>query len=282
MNEVLLSALVVLVEITATLMICGAAAVVLQLRTRRRERKALEALTTKVRASRGERVNRARRILKAKLRLEDDKSEEIANTVINTENALYKAILTLYARRDNDALVALDGPVQRLIDAYYGLIESSGSAPGDAGGRADADAQRLAKLQTKNTMLEDEIKRLKREMKVTVNEYASSFGGGREGAERVLEGGLLTGNELGFGANLEMDEPQTSGEPVPVEKPLEKVEAPPKPAAPTIPPFPAIEAKEHETPEEEHEIASLLASLNIDSFDLGPEEDDRGSDDDAA
>ena len=69
---------------------------------------------------------------------------------------------------------------------------------------------------------------------------------------------------------------------MPVEKPVEKVEAPPKPAAPTIPPFPAIEAKEHETPEEEHEIASLLASLNIDSFDLGPEEDEGGSADDAA
>ena len=282
MNEALLSSFVVLVEVTVTLLICGAAAVVLYLRSQRRARTALGALTAKVRASRGERVNRARRILREKLRLADDKSEEIANTVINTENALYKAILTLYARRDNNALVALDDPVQRLVDAYYSLIESSSHALADAGRRTDADAQQLAKLQAKNKVLEDEVKRLKREMKVTVNEYASSFGGGREGAERVLEGGLLTGNELGLGVNLETEEPQTNRDPLPVEKPVEKVEAPPKPAAPTIPPFPAIEAKEHETPEEEHEIASLLASLNIDSFDLGPEEDEGGSADDAA
>jgi len=282
MNEALLSSFVVLVEVTATLMICGAAAIVLYLRTQRRARTALEALTAKVRASRGERLNRARRILKEKLRLADNKSEEIANSVINTENALYKAILTLYARRDNDALVALDGPLQRLIDAYYGLIESSSNALADAGRRTDADAQQLAKLQAKNKMLEDEVKRLKREMKVTVNEYASSFGGGREGAERVLESGVLSGNELGLGANLEMEEPRTGRDPVPVEKPVEQVEAPPKPVAPTIPPLAANETKEHATPEEEHEIASLLASLNIDSFDLGPEDDDGGSADDAA
>jgi len=115
-----------------------------------------------------------------------------------------------------------------------------------------------------------------------VNEYASSFGGGREGAESVLDGGLLSGNDLGLGANLEMEEPQIGRDPVPVEKPVEKVEAPPEPAASTLPPFPANKPKEHATPEEEHEIASLLASLNIDSFELGPEEDDGGSADDAA
>ena len=282
MNEAVLASFVVLVEVTVTLLICGASALVLYLRTQRRARKALEALTAKVRASRGERVNRARRILREKLRLADNKSEEIANTVINTENALYKAILTLYARRDNDALVVLDGPVQRLVDAYYGLIESNSNALADAVRRADADAQQLAKLEAKNKLLEDDVKRLKREMKVTVNEYASSFGGGREGAERVLEGGLLSGNHLGLGANLDMEESHTGRDPVPVEKPVEQVEAPPKPAAPTLPPLPANEPKEQATPEEEREIASLLASLNIDSFDLGPEEDDGGSADDAA
>jgi len=282
MNEALLSSFVVLVEVTVTLLICGAAAVVVYLRNQRRARKALETLTAKVRASRGERVNRTRRILREKLRLADNKSEEIANTVINTENALYKTILALYARRDNDALVALDDPVQRLVDAYYGVIESSSNALVDAGRQTNADAQQLEKLEAKNKLLEDEVKRLKREMKVTVNEYASSFGGGREGAQRVLEGGLLSGNELGLGANLDMEDAHTGRDPVPVDKPAEKVEAPPKPAAPTIPPLPANEAKDQATLEDEHEIASLLASLNIDSFDLGPEDDDGGSADDAA
>lgn len=286
MNEVLLSALVVMFEFTVTLLICGGVVGALYLRARQRDRKALEELTAKVRASRGERVERARKILKEKLRLADEKSEETANTVINTENALYKAVLTLYARRDSDALASFDGPVQQLVDAYLGLIESNGGALAGADTASGGDAQQLADLQAKNKALKEELNRLKQEMTTTVNEYASAFGGGHEGAEHVLEGEELSQEAAGDEPSVEVGEPAASAaappaeektaEPAKAETPAEApAEAPAESAAPPT----ETKPKPGRKSKDDDEIDSILASLNIESFELGPEDDGVSADD---
>jgi hypothetical protein len=267
MNELLVSSTIVLFEVTSALVVCGAIAFTLHVRGRHRDRDALERLTTKVKGNRTARVERAKQFLKEKLHFPDDQIDPTANTLINVENGLYKSLLTLYAQRDSSALVDIDTRVQQVIDAYCTLLNATGGPQTiDPDGQSQT-AQTIADLETKNAALEQELAQIKSEMNATVNEYASAFGGGHEGATHVLEG---EGEESA--AQPAPPKPPSGSAEKPKAKiadpsPAAKVAATGKKAANT-PAMPTAPAKG-----DGDDIDSILASLNIESFDLGSDDE---------
>lgn len=201
MNSIYASLSILLAEVSLILLIICGALIFIKLRDQRKDKKALLALTEKLKGSEEDRLNVLSIKLKETLNLEGDTLATVAKEIHNKELGFYIETMNIYADRDSGSLENLDNKIAALTESYstLGTITPTASdtvTPGDS----SKPSQETTELKHENTRLrqeletskniilrlEGELSDTKQEMRETVAEFVSAFSGGRDSAEENM------------------------------------------------------------------------------------------------
>jgi hypothetical protein len=198
MNSLYASLSLILAEVILFLLVVCGALIFIKIKEQRKDKKALLALTDKIKESEEDRLNVLSIKLKETHDLDSDALTAAAKAIRDTEVEFYITMMNIYADRDSEALMELDKNIAALTasNAKLGTITaaSQAAASSEAGGPALDELKsentrlqsELTASQTINERLEKELDASKKEMRETVAEFISAFSGGRDAAEEQL------------------------------------------------------------------------------------------------
>ena len=141
---------------------------------------AIRKLANKIRCGKDDRENMLRDFLVQTCSYDEETATTAAEALIEKERLFYTSLMETYLNRDNDALINMDNKTEEVIGAYRNLLTVSVKAIAtEAQGDLETRTQQLSKtiddLSVRNKTLAEEVTQLKKEMDVTVEEYASAF-----------------------------------------------------------------------------------------------------------
>jgi len=198
MNSLYASLSLILAEIILFLLVVCGALIFIKIKEQRKDKKALLALTDKIKESEEDRLNVLSIKLKETHDLDSDALAAAAKTIRDREIEFYITMMNIYADRDSEALMELDKNIAALTESNANLgaiaVTSQTAASSVAGGAALDELKNdnsrlqheLAASQKINDHLEKELDMAKKEMRETVAEFISAFSGGRDAAEEKL------------------------------------------------------------------------------------------------
>ena len=198
MNSLYASLSLILAEVILFLLVVCGALIFIKIKEQRKDKKALLALTEKIKESEEDRLNVLSIKLKETHDLDSDALTAAAKAIRDTEIEFYISMMNIYADRDSEALMGLDKNIAALTESNtkLGTITVTSQTPtsSEAGGPAlDELKNENTRLQSELTAsqtiierLENELEASKKEMRETVAEFISAFSGGRDAAEEQL------------------------------------------------------------------------------------------------
>ncbi len=198
MNSLYASLSLILAEVILFLLVACGTLIFLKVKEQRKDKKALLALTEKIKESKEERLNVLSIKLKESHDLDSDVLNATAKKIRDTEIELYITMMNIYANRDSEALKKLDENIAAFTESNtkLGTLSIDNNTPA-AGTTNNEEFNELknehARLQHElfttqqiNERLEKELDMAKKEMRETVAEFISAFNGGRDAAEEKL------------------------------------------------------------------------------------------------
>ncbi len=139
------------------------------------DRRAVQGLITKVKATRAEREARLRTVLADRLGLAGEALEAAAVPIAREELRLYQGFANLYLRRDAMAAAAFDRAVEAVLDPYLQLLPDQAAAVPVPRSAPAPDDGALELLRSENTRLAEELHVSMNTMSRLLNEYSSAF-----------------------------------------------------------------------------------------------------------
>jgi len=198
MNSLYASLSLILAEVILFLLITCGTLIVLKVKEQRKDKKALLALTEKIKENEEDRLNVLSIKLKESHELDSDALSAAAKQIRDTEIEFYITMMNIYADRDSEALKNLDKNIAALTESNTKLgtisIDSSATVT-NAPPEEELNTLKnenshlqheLSTSQQINERLEKELDTAKKEMRETVAEFVSAFNGGRDAAEEKL------------------------------------------------------------------------------------------------
>jgi len=198
MNSLYASLSLILAEVILFLLVVCGALIFIKIKEQRKDKKALLALTEKIKESEDDRLNVLSIKLKETHDLDSDALTAAAKAIRDTEVEFYITMMNIYADRDSEALMGLDKNIAALTESKAKLgaiaatsqtpasIETDGAALDELKNENSRLQLELTASQTINERLEKELDASKKEMRETVAEFISAFSGGRDAAEEQL------------------------------------------------------------------------------------------------
>jgi len=198
MNSLYASLSLILAEVTLFLLVVCGALIFIKIKEQRKDKKALFALTEKIKESEEDRLNVLSIKLKETHDLDSDALTAAAKTIRDTEVKCYITMMNIYADRDSEALMGLDKNIAALTESNIKLGTTAATSKTPASAETGSAAlnelknensrlqHELAASQKINDHLEKELDTAKKEMRETVAEFISAFSGGRDAAEEKL------------------------------------------------------------------------------------------------
>jgi len=170
--------LIVLVESLVLLLLALVVMLVIAIRRGRRTRRAIDSLVKQIRKQSKLRLEETGSFLEEKYRFEGEELQQAVEQVDKAEKLFFQRVINLYLKRDCDRLHSLDAWVAELIDVYKSLSPIM-PAPGEAT-VDETTQQKLAELESRKQVLEEELKITKATMGSMISEFGNMFGGGHD------------------------------------------------------------------------------------------------------
>jgi len=198
MHSVFAAISIILAEVSLILLLISSALIFFKIRGQRKDKAALTLLTEKIKTGEEERLN----VLSIKLQesqdIKGDALTAAAKETYSKEIDFYITMMTIYAKRESDALGEIHQKVALLAESYAKLgSQQSTVSPVDTSNEANQELTALtaenAELKNKinvsealNERLEKELEATKKEMRETEAEFLSAFSGGHDAAEALI------------------------------------------------------------------------------------------------
>jgi len=183
MNNFYPAATIILSEICVALLVLSGIMIFVMLRNKRRNRTALSHLTDKVRQNESERLTSLKTMLKEIYHYADDKIDESAAGIINTEMAFYQGLMDTFSSRDGASLEKFDQKIDSILDAYRNLVPQSiptsdgNDSVATHNSASDTLKDDMAHLTEQNEKLANELNAIKAAMEETNAEFTRAFAG---------------------------------------------------------------------------------------------------------
>jgi uncharacterized protein YjbI with pentapeptide repeats len=182
-----------LAETSVILLIALIVLLWLQIRSKNKQRKAVEQLVFQIKEQSKSRSEETGSFLQENYGLSNDELTVAAKTIDKQERLLFQKLVNALSQSDASEITSLDTSVYVLVDAYKSLT----SKPVEAINNERADD--LGSLNAKNSALTDELRVLRETVSNMSSEFQNMFGGGNKDdsdsgdlkdnvADAVLEG----------------------------------------------------------------------------------------------
>ncbi len=264
--------LIVLVESLVLLLLALVVMLIIAIRRGRRTRRAIDSLVKQIRKQSKLRLEETGSFLEEKYRFEGEELQQAVEQVDKAEKLFFQRVINLYLKRDCDRLHSLDAWVAELIDVYKSLSPIM-PAPGE-GTVDEATQQKLAELESRKQVLEEELKITKATMGSMIAEFGNMFGGGHDSqidrsevVEKVVHDETIDTEKVAeilesdSGVADQSDEPMPAAEePVPTETEDEVL---PEPDSEPPPAPEALSGSDDLAIEADDEIDELLDGIDL-------------------
>lgn len=222
MNSLYASLSLIFAEIILLLLVVCGTLVFLKVKEQRKDKKALLALTEKIKESKEERLNVLSIKLKETHDLDSDALSAAAKKIRDIEIEFYITMMNIYADRDSEALKTLDKNIVALTESStrLGTISIDNSSPATTVTNGEELKNENTRLQYElntsqqlNNRLEKELDTAKKEMRETVSEFISAFSGGRNvTTEKIAE----KENSNATSEEIQQDQPPVFSDDTPI------------------------------------------------------------------
>lgn len=177
MIEISPMVIIFLAEACAVLLLALLVVIGLQIRTRRRQQKAVAQLVAQIKQQSKTRLEASGFFLQGIYQLNEAALKSAVQTIDAQERKFFQKIINLYLGNDVDLIASMDASVAELIDTYKSLKPAKSESQ-DSEVSGDSLAQ-LQALQLKNKKLTEELAVTKKKMTDMIEEFSNMFGGGK-------------------------------------------------------------------------------------------------------
>jgi PHP family Zn ribbon phosphoesterase len=156
--------------------------VIINLKTKKRDRAAASLLVEHIKHQSKTRTETTSSYLHEKYLLEGDVLKQTVKSIDDSEKKFFQKLINIYLNRDAKGLSVIDASVAEMIDIYKSLTPVIPIVDVDAEVSAAVaeKEQQLEALQETNAKLSDELGITKETLSSMVGEFGNMFGGGHE------------------------------------------------------------------------------------------------------
>jgi hypothetical protein len=169
---------ILLAEACFILLIALIAVLFLQIRSKRKKRKAIEQLVSQIKTQSKARTEETGSFLQEFYNLSDTELATAVAAIDKQERRFFQKLVNTLSRSDASQITSFDATVAELIDTYKSLKPKQVDTTSKAG--ADDNTDDLNKLRAENATLAEELKITRKTMASVISEFGSMFGGGKD------------------------------------------------------------------------------------------------------
>jgi preprotein translocase subunit YajC len=165
-----------LAEVCVILLIALIAVLFLQIKSKRKKRKAIQQLVSQIKTQSKTRTEETGSFLQEFYDLSDMELTIAVAAIDKQERRFFQKLVDTLSRSDASQITSFDATVAELIDTYKSLKPKQVDATTKVG--ADDNTEDLNSLRAENATLAEELKITRETMSSVISEFGSMFGGG--------------------------------------------------------------------------------------------------------
>ena len=169
---------ILLAEACFILLIALIAVLFLQIRSKRKKRKAIQQLVSQIKTQSTARTEETGSFLQEFYDLSDMELTIAVAAIDKQERRFFQKLVDTLSRSDASQITSFDATVAELIDTYKSLKPKQVDATNKV--EADDNTKDLNSLRAENATLAEELKITRETMASVISEFGSMFGGGKD------------------------------------------------------------------------------------------------------